>query len=260
MTVPLLAEGRVTGVLAAAAAEPDRFTMPTRNACSRSLTGSRFLSSGRRLAELERARRGRISFLAEASDLLAGTLDQDKTIALAAQLVVPRLATWCAVYLLGERSRWSRWSQRRAAPRVRMALRRGARGHAPRDARPDAAAAGALARGSAPRGHFPGCNGSELPNGRSRLRLPTPCGAARSSRVGGCSARSSSADPAVTGSRARPVEMVEDLGRRAALALDNARLYSQQLQTSRALQRSLLPPEVPQDAWRGSCGRVRRRR
>jgi hypothetical protein len=40
-----------------------------------------------------------MSFVAEASDLLAGTLDEDQTIALAAHLAVPRLATWCAVLL-----------------------------------------------------------------------------------------------------------------------------------------------------------------
>ena len=52
-----------------------------------------------RLSELERRRRGRIGFLAEASELLASTLDQEKTISLIAQLVVPRLAAWCAVLL-----------------------------------------------------------------------------------------------------------------------------------------------------------------
>jgi serine phosphatase RsbU (regulator of sigma subunit) len=41
------------------------------------------------------------------------------------------------------------------------------------------------------------------------------------------------------------LDLAEDLSRRAALALDNARLYSEQLQATRALQRSLLPPELP---------------
>ena len=38
----------------------------------------------------------------------------------------------------------------------------------------------------------------------------------------------------------------EDLARRAALALDNARLYERQRMTSQALQHSLLPPELPE--------------
>jgi serine phosphatase RsbU (regulator of sigma subunit) len=41
------------------------------------------------------------------------------------------------------------------------------------------------------------------------------------------------------------VELAEDLTRRVALALDNARLYSEQRQANNALQRSLLPPELP---------------
>src|SRR5260221_9457849 len=41
------------------------------------------------------------------------------------------------------------------------------------------------------------------------------------------------------------VELAADLTRRVALALDNARLYSEQRQANSALQRSLLPPELP---------------
>ncbi|GAB2752239.1 SpoIIE family protein phosphatase [Streptomyces bullii] len=48
--------------------------------------------------------RGALSFLAEASDLLAGQLDEDLVAALAGQLIVPRLADWCAVWLEDETS------------------------------------------------------------------------------------------------------------------------------------------------------------
>ncbi|MGW3413523.1 SpoIIE family protein phosphatase [Streptomyces sp. NPDC000888] len=46
--------------------------------------------------------RGALSFLAEASDLLAGQLDEGLVAALAGQLIVPRLADWCAVWLEDE--------------------------------------------------------------------------------------------------------------------------------------------------------------
>lgn len=46
--------------------------------------------------------RGALSFLAEASDLLAGQLDEDMVAALAGQLLVPRLADWCAIWLDAE--------------------------------------------------------------------------------------------------------------------------------------------------------------
>jgi serine phosphatase RsbU (regulator of sigma subunit) len=45
--------------------------------------------------------------------------------------------------------------------------------------------------------------------------------------------------------RQETVELAEDLSRRGALAMDNSRLYSERSATSRALQRSLLPPELP---------------
>ncbi|MFI0766643.1 SpoIIE family protein phosphatase [Streptomyces sp. NPDC021218] len=43
--------------------------------------------------------RGGPSFLAEASELLTGQLDENMVAALAGQLLVPRLADWCAVWL-----------------------------------------------------------------------------------------------------------------------------------------------------------------
>ncbi|MGW4026334.1 SpoIIE family protein phosphatase [Streptomyces sp. NPDC005009] len=46
--------------------------------------------------------RGALSFLAEASDLLAGQLDEDLVTSLTGQLIVPRLADWCAVWLEDE--------------------------------------------------------------------------------------------------------------------------------------------------------------
>ncbi|MFE7762985.1 SpoIIE family protein phosphatase [Streptomyces sp. NPDC057438] len=50
--------------------------------------------------------RGALSFLAEASDLLTGQLDEDLVAALAGQLLVPRLADWCAVWLEEEGLGW----------------------------------------------------------------------------------------------------------------------------------------------------------
>ena len=102
VTVPFLVDGRVTGVLGAAATSADRFD-GTDAAKLQQVADRVAISLERaRLSELERKRRGRIGFLAEASELLASTLDQEKTISLIAQLVVPRLAAWCAVLLADE--------------------------------------------------------------------------------------------------------------------------------------------------------------
>lgn len=66
------------------------------------------------------ARGGAASFLAEASDLLAGQLDEDLVAALAGQMLVPRLADWCAVWLDAETGHHGPASGGRAAPAPRL--------------------------------------------------------------------------------------------------------------------------------------------
>jgi len=99
VTVPLLAEGRVTGVLAVAAAEPGRFRERDAARLQDLADRSAATLERARLGELERARLARVSYLAEAGEMLASHLDQEKIVALAAQLIVPQLADWCAVLL-----------------------------------------------------------------------------------------------------------------------------------------------------------------
>jgi signal transduction histidine kinase len=48
----------------------------------------------------ERAQR-RVAFLVEASDVLASSLDYDATLGALARLAVPRLADWCVIYIVG---------------------------------------------------------------------------------------------------------------------------------------------------------------
>src|SRR5260221_3373390 len=102
LSVPFQAQGRVTGMLAVAAAEPDRFAEADLARVQQVADAVALPLERARLSEHDRIRQARPSFLAEASDLLAGTLDQEKTIALAAQLVVPRLAAWCAALVPDE--------------------------------------------------------------------------------------------------------------------------------------------------------------
>jgi GAF domain-containing protein len=72
VTVPLMAEGRVTGVLAVAAAEPGRFRERDAARLQDLADRSAPTLERARLGELERARRARVSFLDEASEVLAG--------------------------------------------------------------------------------------------------------------------------------------------------------------------------------------------
>jgi serine phosphatase RsbU (regulator of sigma subunit) len=233
VTVPFLVDGRVTGVLGAAATSSDRFDGNDAARLQRVADRVAMSLERARLSELERKRRGRIGFLAEASELLASTLDQEKTISLIAQLVVPRLASWCAVLLADDGGALQTayvWHADESLIDPLACLL---------DAvdPPDAAEAGrswSLAVAAS----------SGLPEEAVGLASDAawcfPL-AARGRRLGVVVIGRPRGD--------RPpreaLELAEDLARRAALALDNARLYEQQQLTSQALQRSLLPPELP---------------
>ncbi|HLI37776.1 MAG TPA: SpoIIE family protein phosphatase [Streptosporangiaceae bacterium] len=236
VTVPFLVDGRVTGVLGAAAAAPDRFDSEHAATLQRVADRAALSLERARLSELERARRGRIGFLAEASELLASTLDQEKTISLIAQLVVPRLAAWCAVLLADEGG----------------TLRPAYVWHADESLiDPLACLLGAIDPPEPPGASEAGRSwslavpaGQELPEDAASL-------AGDAAWCFPLAARGRSLGIVMIG---RPrggrlpreaLELAEDLARRAALALDNARLYEQQQLTSQALQRSLLPPELP---------------
>jgi serine phosphatase RsbU (regulator of sigma subunit)/anti-sigma regulatory factor (Ser/Thr protein kinase) len=233
VTVPFLVDGRVTGVLGAAATSPDRFD--TGDAAKLQRVADRVAMSleRARLSELERRRRGRIGFLAEASDLLASTLDQEKTISLIAQLVVPRLAAWCAVLLADDTG----------------ALRPTYVWHA--DESLIDPLAGLLHAVEPPEADVAGRSWSLAMDAGPALSDEALLLAADAAWCFPLAARGRSLGVVVIGRPRgdRPpreaLELTEDLARRAALALDNARLYEQQQLTSQALQRSLLPPELP---------------
>ncbi|MGX5182525.1 SpoIIE family protein phosphatase [Streptomyces avermitilis] len=184
--------------------------------------------------------RGALSFLAEASDLLAGQLDEDLVAALAGQLLVPRLADWCAVWLEDEATGW-RGPETGMAPGPRLArvwhgsenriedLRRALERHPPRlpesvRTRPVPAPWPAEALGP----H--GASGSAL--AYRLIAGGRPLGTLVIGRAGLLRYPDE-----ITG-------LVEDLSRRVALAIGAARQYARQATISRVLQRGLLPGAV----------------
>jgi serine phosphatase RsbU (regulator of sigma subunit)/anti-sigma regulatory factor (Ser/Thr protein kinase) len=236
VTVPFLVDGRVTGVLGAAATSADRFDGNDAAKLQRVADRVAMSLERARLSELERKRRGRIGFLAEASELLASTLDQEKTISLIAQLVVPRLAAWCAVLLADEAGVLQ--------PEPVYVW------HA--DESLIDPLHGLLAAVGPPEADEAGRSWSLAMNAGPDLTDEAVELASDAAWCFPLAARGRSLGVVVIGRPRgdRPpreaLELAEDLARRAALALDNARLYEQQQLTSQALQRSLLPPELPQ--------------
>ncbi|MEO3793326.1 GAF domain-containing SpoIIE family protein phosphatase [Nonomuraea sp. B10E15] len=170
---------------------------------------------------LEESSRGPhwLGFLADASDLLAGTLDPDMVPAIVAQVVVPRLSSWCAVYT----------SDNAVGPLRLVYL-----WHA------DEARIDGLREqldGMDVDGADTGATSAFHVNDSHVLAVPLT---ARGRSLGMmCLGRPDRFPDEV-------IQFAEDIGRRAALAMDNARLYAQQAAANRALQRSLLPPNEPE--------------
>lgn len=163
------------------------------------------------------------SFLAEAGELLAGQLDEDMVAALTGQLLVPRLADWCAVWLTMDNGEmrlshvWHMDEQRIRA--LRLALEK---------ERPPAG----LGTTGVP-WPWPECGGAEYTCG-SALAFPLVAGG----RCQGTLLIGQAGEPQLTDSVAR---LAEDVARRVAQAVVTARHYTRQASISRTLQRRQLP-------------------
>ncbi|CAL9602047.1 hypothetical protein GCM10010266_43200 [Streptomyces griseomycini] len=261
VTVPLKVEGRLTGSLGVAAEAPRRYSNEEALRLQFAADRIALAVESARLGELERLRRGSLSFLVEASDLLAGTLDRDQTLALMAQMTVPTLATWCAVYTIADQA---------SEPYLSYVLHEdeelidGIKSLLSKIPPPDPVPTPGARVWSAPTevAHQAALRTSMRSLGLSGgpTRQVTPGigpTLATASAVGGeivvlpLVARNRVIGMLTLGKptdehfRQEILELAEDLSRRAALALDNARLYSERTAISQSLQRSLLPPELP---------------
>ncbi|MBD0744725.1 PAS domain S-box protein [Streptomyces sp. CBMA152] len=260
VTVPLKVEGRLTGSLGVAAEAPGRYSNEEALRLQFAADRIALAVESARLGELERLRRGSLSFLVEASDLLAGTLDRDQTLALMAQMTVPTLATWCAVYTIADQASdpylsYVLHEDEERIDGLKALLSKiappepvptpGARvWTAPAEAAHQAALRTSmrdLGRSTSP--YLGSGLGTTLSTaaavGGETVVLPL---VARNRVIGMLTLGKPSDDHF----RQEILELAEDLSRRAALALDNARLYSERMAISRSLQRSLLPPGLPQ--------------
>ncbi|MEU2878388.1 ATP-binding protein, partial [Streptomyces sp. NPDC007070] len=185
--------------------------------------------------------RGALTFLAEASDLLAGQLDEDLVAALTGQLIVPRLADWCAVWLEDESTARGGWSDGAGAAGPRLArvwhssenrvdeLRQALEKDPPHPV-------DGLHSGPDPYpwpGHALGARAADGSALAYRLIAGgRPLGTLVIGRAGPIGFPDE-----ITG-------LVEDLSRRVALGIGAARQYARQATISAVLQRGLLPGAV----------------
>ena len=103
IAVPLVAHGRTLGALTFAWSESARVYEQADLTMAEEVARRAALAiDNARLYRLEQNARDRTAFLAEASNLLAGSLDYTETLASVARLAVPRVADWCLFYMLTE--------------------------------------------------------------------------------------------------------------------------------------------------------------
>lgn len=174
---------------------------------------------------VEWAEREAQSFLAEAGELLAGQLDENMVAALAGQLLVPRLADWCGVWLTTDSAEmrlshvWH-MDEQRIRP-LRLALENDLP-----SARLDTAGAP---------WPWPACPGAE--KGGSALAFPLVAG-------GQCHGMLLIGQAGIPHLTHAVVRLVEDVARRVAQAVVTARRYTRQASISRTLQRGQLPTSL----------------
>jgi len=177
--------------------------------------------------------RGSLALLAEASELFAGTLDVTLAVTLAAQLVVPRFASWSGVFTTDEQG-------------VRLAAsahEHEGRAGPLREALSLSDAAGLVLRLVRDLGERPLLvPAADLPPALYAWGevLAVPLVARR--RLLGVLLTGRTPGVGYAGDDAG---LLLDLARRAALSVDNARLYGERTAIAQALQSSLLPPALP---------------
>ncbi|MFE7223365.1 SpoIIE family protein phosphatase [Nocardioides sp. NPDC057577] len=219
VTAPVAFDGRVIGMLAVARAEPGSFTTEDGAQLQRvaDWAAPSVDRASTRAADSER--RAWLAFQSEASVMLAASLDLETTTAMTGQIVVPRLATWCGIYL----------NDARDHPRLQFAWH--ADEHqldAVRDALEDAEPDGPEAPAA------PDVEGEVA-------ILPLE---ARNRIIGWLTLGRPAGEPL----RRERLMVAEAVSRRAALAIDNARAHTELQEIGQSLQRSLLPavlPEIP---------------
>jgi len=219
VTAPVAFEGRVIGTLAIAKKEPGSFATEDGAELQRvaDWAAPSVDRASTRAADSER--RAWLTFQSEASVMLAASLDLETTTAMTGQIVVPRLATWCGIYLNDARDhprlQFAWHADEHQLDEVRDALE---------DATPDSPEVPAV----------PDLDGEVA-------ILPLE---ARNRVIGWLTLGRPAGEPL----RRERLMVAESVARRAALAIDNARAHTELQEIGRSLQRSLLPavlPEIP---------------
>ena len=202
------------------------------------------------ITDIKRAEHGH-RFLAEASRVLAGSLDYQDTLRAVARLAVPAVADWCAVDLAAG-DHLERVAVEHVDP-ARIELARELQRRYPPDPRTDQGAFGVLRHGhSELHREIPDELLAQAARDPEHLEILRAVGL-RSAMLAPMTLRDRvlgviSFVSAESGRRfdEHDLALAEDLALRAAAAVENARLYETTSAISATLQSSLLPPVLPE--------------
>lgn len=183
------------------------------------------------LHKANRRRQDWLAYLADTSQLLGQSLDVELTVAMIPQILVPRLGQWCAIHLIDSPHDLNLAALTHAhenlIPELRSALTLSAGGDATRMLR---AQLRKLATQTLPSSWI------TWPTDAIALPLHTAGRTIGVLTVGRPTDRSHSPED---------VALINDIARRAALAVDNAQRATQHIKTSQAFQQALLPRALP---------------
>ncbi len=190
-------------------------------------------------------------FLAQAGETLASSLDYEETLQRVAALTVPALADWCAVDVVDAATRLKQVAVAHVDP-DKVAFARDFRRRYPPDPSEDSGIYGVLRSGRPEL--YP-----EIPDELLAQSIEDPDQLAAIREVGmrsvmlvpmAVSGQTIGVMTLVTAESRRAFDeddltFVGDLARRAATAVENARLYTERAAAARTLQESLLPARLP---------------
>ncbi len=248
--LPLLVDGKPIGIVALGFDHTYRFDVDERRFLMAIADQTAQAFDRARLLERETRAAGRLAFLAHASVVLAGSLDQEETLSRVVRLMVPFTADLATIHLYNSRGELERAALAHRDPAVEANILRyvDKRDYEPRSALLAASATGGeplllpdAAAVVASRVALDDEHGRILDSLHIRSALVVPL-AARGTTLGMLSLLRVGDSSAFD---ADDKAFVEEVGRRAAIAIDNARLHNSRVSVLRTLQQSLLPPQLP---------------
>jgi PAS domain S-box-containing protein len=252
VVLPLAVEGRAIGAVSFSFAEAKQFTAEERAFIAAIVQQAAYNVERGRIYEAERRARQQLSFLAVASRALSESLDTRRTLEQLAEVSVTHLSDWCAVDLVGDDGVLESVAILHV-DRSKVELARELRRRYPPDPASETGAPAVVRTGQAQLyAEVPEELLEQTAQDPEHLAMIREIGivsamvvplTARGRTVGAITFAASDPGRAFD---ADDLELAEDLGRRAGLAIDTSTLYRREHEAALTLQRALLPPSLPE--------------